>query len=233
MNQTFKIDQFTAANEAAINQFAHFAQMSLANLEKFAAIGLDAARDSVEQATAHAASLAGAKDVHEVIAINSAALEPVMKRAYAYSRTVYETAAETNAEVKKVIEKQTSELSKSATSSMEEAFKYAPAGSMTWASCCGPMTTARIGRGSASWRWQGARAGAARCACPALARHRPSVQAALRPDLLRQHAAHCPLGLLRRLDAGRRAPPCPERPTGHLRTLPGGRRADGARQSCL
>ncbi len=129
MNNAFKIDQFTAANEAAINQFAHFAQLSLANLEKFAAIGLDAARDSVEQATAHAASLAGAKDVHEVIAINSAALEPVMKRAYAYSRTVYETAAETNAEVKKVIEKQAAELNKSAVTSLEEAFKYAPAGS--------------------------------------------------------------------------------------------------------
>jgi phasin family protein len=129
MNQTFKIDQFTAANEAAINQFAHFAQLSLANLEKFAAIGLDAARDSVEQATVHAASLAGAKDVHEVIALSSAALEPAMKRAYAYSRTVYETAAETNAEVKKVIEKQAAELNMSATTSLEEAVKYAPAGS--------------------------------------------------------------------------------------------------------
>ncbi len=128
----FKVDQFSqfsAANEAAINQFAHFAQLSLANLEKFAEIGLDAARDSVEQATAHAAALAGAKDVHEVIAINSAALEPVMKRAYAYSRTVYETAAETNAEVKKVLEKQTSDMNKSAVSTLEEAFKYAPAGS--------------------------------------------------------------------------------------------------------
>ena len=124
-----KIDQFSAANEAAINQFAHFAQLSLANLEKFAEIGLDAARDSVEQATAHAAALAGAKDVHEVIAINSAALEPVMKRAYAYSRTVYETAAETNAEVKKVMEKQATEANKSAVSGLEEAFKYAPAGS--------------------------------------------------------------------------------------------------------
>ena len=110
----FKADQFNVSNEAVINQFAHFAQLSLANLEKFAEIGLDAARDSVEQATAHAAALAGAKDVHEVIAINSAALEPVMKRAYAYSRTVYETAAETNAEVKKVIEKQAADLNKSA-----------------------------------------------------------------------------------------------------------------------
>ena len=125
----FKVDQFSAANEAAINQFAHFAQLSLANLEKFAEIGLDAARDSVEQATAHAAALAGAKDVHEVIAINSAALEPVMKRAYAYSRTVYETAAETNAEVKKVFEKQAAEANKSAVAALEEAFKYAPAGS--------------------------------------------------------------------------------------------------------
>ncbi|MBK6981692.1 MAG: phasin family protein [Betaproteobacteria bacterium] len=124
-----KIDQFSAANEAAINQFAHFAQLSLANLEKFAEIGLDAARDSVEQATAHAAALAGAKDVHEVIAINSAALEPVMKRAYSYSRTVYETAAETNAEVKKVLEKQATDANKSAVSNLEEAFKYAPAGS--------------------------------------------------------------------------------------------------------
>jgi len=52
-------------------QFAHFAQLSLANLEKFAEIGLDAARDSVEQATAHSRGPRRREDVHEVIAINS------------------------------------------------------------------------------------------------------------------------------------------------------------------
>ena len=125
----FKIDQFSAANEAAINQFAYFAQLSLANVERFAELGLTAARESVEQATAHAQSLAGAKDVHEVIAINSAALEPVMKRAYAYSRTAYETAAETNEEVKRSIEKQAAEYNRATVAVIEEAFKYAPAGS--------------------------------------------------------------------------------------------------------
>ena len=110
----FKIDQLTAANEAAITQFAHFAQMSLANLEKFAELGLAAARANVEQATAHAQALAGAKDVHEVIALNSAAIEPVVKRAYAYSRTAYETAATTNSEVKRVFEKQTAEYNRAA-----------------------------------------------------------------------------------------------------------------------
>jgi len=125
----FKIDQFAAANEAAISQFNHFAQLSLANLEKFAQLGLGAARENVEQATAHAQALAGAKDVHEVIALNSAALEPVMKRAYAYSRTAYEAAADTNTEVKRVFEKQTAEYNRAAVAALEEAFKYAPTGS--------------------------------------------------------------------------------------------------------
>ena len=125
----FKIDQLTAANEAAITQFAQFAQLSLANMERFTAIGLDAARDTVEQATAHAAQLAGAKDVTEVIALNSAAVEPVMKRAYGYSRSVYETATESNNEVKRAFEKQAAELNRATVAALEEAFKYAPTGS--------------------------------------------------------------------------------------------------------
>ena len=99
------------------------------NLEKLTQLGLGAARETVEQATAHAQNLAGAKDVHEVIALNSAALEPVLKRAYAYSRTAYETAADANAEVKRVFEKQTNEFNRAAVAALEEAFKYAPAGS--------------------------------------------------------------------------------------------------------
>lgn len=125
----FKIDQLTAANEAAINQFAQFAQFSLENIEKFAQIGLAASRETVDQATAHAQSLAGAKDVHEVIALNSAALEPMMKRTYAYSRSAYETAAQANAELKRSLEKQSAEYNRAAVAALEEAFKYAPTGS--------------------------------------------------------------------------------------------------------
>lgn len=126
-----KIDQLTAANEAAINQFAYFAQLSLANVEKLASFGLSVAKENIDQATAHAQSLASARDVQEVVALNSAALEPAMKRAYSYSRTAYETVAATNDEVKKVFEKQTAELNNAAVAALEEAFKYAPAGSET------------------------------------------------------------------------------------------------------
>src|SRR5258707_13995071 len=100
----FKIDQITAANEAAINQFTYFAQLSLANVERFTGLGLDAARASVAQSTAHGQSLAGAKDVNEVIALNSAAIEPGLKRAYAHSRSAYRTAAESNDQAKRTLE---------------------------------------------------------------------------------------------------------------------------------
>ena len=125
----FKIDQLTAANEAALSQLTHFAQLSLASVERFTQLGLEAARQNVEQATAHAQALAGARDVHEVIALNSAAIEPVVKRAYAYSRSAYEVAAASNQEAKRVLETQAADYNRAAMAALEEAFKYAPAGS--------------------------------------------------------------------------------------------------------
>src|ERR1700694_1424401 len=125
----FKIDQFAAANEAAIDQFSYFAKLSLGNFEKFAETAPAAPRAPLTQAPRHAQSLAGAKDVHEVIAITSAAVEPALKRAYAYSRTAYETAAATNDDVKRVLEQNTAQLNKAAIAALEEALKYAPAGS--------------------------------------------------------------------------------------------------------
>ena len=127
----FKIDQVTAANEAAIDQFAYFAKLSVANAEKLAELGLTSARESVEFATSHAQSLAGARDVQEIFAINSQAVEPAMKRAYALSRSAFETASETGDEFKRAFEKQGAEFNQVAVAALEEAFKYAPAGSET------------------------------------------------------------------------------------------------------
>jgi len=127
----FKIDQLTAANEAAIEQFAHFAKLSVANAEKMTELGLGAARESVEFATGHAQSLAGARDVQEIFAINSSAVEPALKRAYAFSRGAFDTATETSDEVKRVFERQSAELNQAAIATLEEALKYAPAGSET------------------------------------------------------------------------------------------------------
>lgn len=124
-----KMDQFNAANEAAVEQFSYFAKLALANVEKFSQLGLGAARESVQLATQHARAIAGARDINEVIALNSAALEPSLKRAYNLSRSAFEAAAETNDEIKRTLEKRNAEVQKAAIAALEESFKYAPAGS--------------------------------------------------------------------------------------------------------
>jgi len=60
----------------------------------------------VSLATQHAQALASARDLHEVIALNSAALEPALKRAYNLSRTAFESAAETNNEIKRTLDEE-------------------------------------------------------------------------------------------------------------------------------
>ena len=67
--------------------------------------------------------------INEAIALNAAAVEPALKRAYSYSRTAYEAAATSGDEMKKVLEANTAQLNKAAISALEEALKYAPAGS--------------------------------------------------------------------------------------------------------
>src|SRR4029453_1166065 len=101
-----RIDQFTAANEAAIEQFSKIARTSLANVEKFSQMGIAAARESVVMASKHAQALSGARDLNEVVAINQAALEPALKRAYTLAQAAFESATETNAEIKRDYEKQ-------------------------------------------------------------------------------------------------------------------------------
>jgi phasin family protein len=120
-----KTDTFNAASEAAIDQFAYLAQLSLSNLEKLTELGLGAAREGLTLAARHAQTLAGAHDVHEVIAINSAAVEPALKRAYSYSRSAYETAVASNDEVKRAFEKNAAEIGKAAAAAFEGAFKFA------------------------------------------------------------------------------------------------------------
>ena len=82
-----------------------------------------------KQPIRHARERLGARDVQEIFAINSQAVEPAMKRAYALSRSAFEAASETGDEFKRAFEKQGAEFNQVAVAALEEAFKYAPAGS--------------------------------------------------------------------------------------------------------
>jgi len=70
-----------------------------------------------------------AKDAQAVASLSATAAQPVLEKAIAYSRGVYEIATQTQAEMNKFAEAQTGEFNKNIVDYLDKVAKNAPAGS--------------------------------------------------------------------------------------------------------
>lgn len=122
-------EQFANANKANAEAALTVANAAFAGAERLAALNLNTARSLLEDGVANAKALLAAKDVQEAIALQSSFAQPVMERAVAYSRSVYEISVQTQEQIAKVFESQVSELNRNVAVALEQAAKSAPAGS--------------------------------------------------------------------------------------------------------
>jgi len=102
---------------------------AFANVERLAALNLNTARTLLEESLANTKALLGAKDAQELISLQSALVQPLVEKAVAYNRSVYEIASQGQEEVSKLFEAQIAELNKNLTAALDKAAKSAPAGS--------------------------------------------------------------------------------------------------------
>ncbi|HRD33592.1 MAG TPA: TIGR01841 family phasin [Rhodocyclaceae bacterium] len=122
-------EQFAAANKANIENLLTVANSAFANVERLAALNLNTARTLLEESLANTKALLGAKDAQELISLQSALVQPLVEKAVAYNRSVYEIASQGQEEVSKLFEAQIAELNKNLTAALDKAAKSAPAGS--------------------------------------------------------------------------------------------------------
>ena len=97
--------------------------------ERLAALNLNTARSMLEDSVANVKTMMGAKDVQDIVALQSNLMQPSIEKAVAYSRSVYEIVSQTQEELSKVVEAQVGEVNKAVTSTLDQAAKQAPAGS--------------------------------------------------------------------------------------------------------
>lgn len=121
--------QFATANKANIEALLTLANTAFASAERIAALNLNTARTLLEDGVNNTKALLGAKDVQELISLQSTLTQPSVEKAVAYSRSVYEIATQTQEEISKVVEAQFSEANKTVASALDKAAKNAPAGS--------------------------------------------------------------------------------------------------------
>lgn len=112
-------DQLVNTHKAAYDHLLSLINVSLAGAEKLAALNISAARSALTEQVDHAKNLLGAKDLQSAFALHSAASQPQVEKAIAYSRSIYEISAETQEELVKLFEQGHAELNKSIGSALD------------------------------------------------------------------------------------------------------------------
>ncbi len=128
---TANLDQFAAANKAAVDSLLSVANTALTAAERVAALNLETARNTLGESTAAAKTIFGATDAQSALAAQQALVQPAIEKSVAYSKSLYEIATDAKNEVSKLFEAQVAEFQKTSTDLVNLALKNAPAGSET------------------------------------------------------------------------------------------------------
>jgi phasin family protein len=122
-------EQIQATTKANVDAFLSLATSQFAAIEKFATLNANVVKSAFEDSIANARALAGAKDVQELVSLQSTFAQPAIEKAIAYSKSVYEVATQTNTELTKATERRVSEWNENFVTLLDKAAKNAPAGS--------------------------------------------------------------------------------------------------------
>ena len=122
-------EQIQAATKANMEAVLSLATTQFAAIEKFANLNANVLKAAFEDSIANARALAGAKDVQELVNLQSTFAQPAIEKAIAYSKSVYEVATQTNSEFTKATEQRVGEWNENFVSLLDKAAKNAPAGS--------------------------------------------------------------------------------------------------------
>lgn len=117
-----------ALNKANIETTLSLAAAVLKGAERLAALQIGAAKDLLADNAKIARNLLAVKDPRELMSMKPAA-EPLLERTLGYSRSVYEVATETQAEIAKLLEARLKEIGATMNEAVTNAAKNAPAGS--------------------------------------------------------------------------------------------------------
>src|SRR3974390_1148592 len=122
-------EQIQPTTKANVDSLLSLATSQFAAIEKLATLNANVVKAAFEDSVANARALAGAKDVQELVNLQSTFAQPAIEKAIAYSKSVYEVATQTGTEFTKSTERRVTEWNENFVSLLDKAAKNAPAGS--------------------------------------------------------------------------------------------------------
>jgi phasin family protein len=131
-------EQFSNATKSNLeSQFAMLSALTsktFEGMEKLMDLNISTAKAAIEDSSAAARQLLGAKDAQEFFSLSASQAQPKAEKAMSYNRQLAAIAADTGAEFSRAAEGQFAEVNRKVISLVDEVTKNAPAGSETYVS---------------------------------------------------------------------------------------------------
>ncbi len=122
------VDQIAASQKAQFDVLFGLTDKAFRGVEKIIELNLAASKAALNESAQHAHALLSVKDAQELVALQTAAVQPLAEKAAAYSRHVYDITTTTSAEFTKAFEQQASQAQQAVVGYVDSATKNAPAG---------------------------------------------------------------------------------------------------------
>ena len=122
-------DQITATTKANFDTARSLSTKTFAGFEKLVDLNLAATKALISESFGNVQTLLAAKDVQQVLALQTGLFAPAAEKAAAYGRHVYGIAVETSAEYTKALESKAAEGQKAFNQVIDNVAKNAPVGS--------------------------------------------------------------------------------------------------------
>lgn len=124
-------EQFMQFGKSSLEAALSLANITLQGTERLVGLQLKTAKEALDESIKSAKALSDVKNVQDLMSLQSTSAQPSLEKAVAYSRSLYEVAAETQTQISKVFEDRMSRVSGELVAAMDKAVKTAPAGSET------------------------------------------------------------------------------------------------------
>lgn len=122
-------EQLMALNKAQLEAAARFAGVALQGAEKIMELQFQAAKSAFADGLEHARALAAVKDLQELAVLKDSIAQPSIEKATSYAKSMYDAAADTQAQFGALIEQQIADFNKQVVTLLDRLAQDAPAGS--------------------------------------------------------------------------------------------------------
>jgi phasin family protein len=122
-------EEVSAQTKTSIEHTLKFAETATDTAEQLFELNIKTVKAASGDAVKQIKALAGAKDIQELTALQTAFAQANAEKVAGYSRAVYGWVTEAQGEISKLVETQIAELNKSFSAALDKAAKSAPSGS--------------------------------------------------------------------------------------------------------